>query len=375
MYADRLREARPRDQVVQAAVTGEGDGTITLHQIADTGLSTLVDDVSDDHRGAGWEVEDITVETRRLDALLEDAGWAGEDIHFIVIDTEGAERDVLETVDLHRWRPWILVVEATRPNGTEPTHEGWEHLVLGAGYRFCLFDGLSRFYVAEEKADELGPLLQTPANILDNYITHRQAVLSAELRRGPGRHDAPRRDQPRRHPRVADRRGAHLGARRGRRSRRSARRSSFTRSTCTSTTSGSSTSSSRTSAPRATRCGGPCRGGSPVRCGRCGASGRPSRGTLLDRTTGRRHPMSPRTTLTSNGAGGPSSRGRDPPPRRDRPRRPPRAGSTGRAAARRPRPQRAGRPGADRIWLLLTALCAAYPTTRGGRPRPAADRS
>ena len=88
---------------------------------------------------------------------------------------------MLETIDLRRWRPWVLVVEATRPNGTDPTHEGWEHLVLGAGYRFCLFDGLSRFYVAEEKADELGPLLQTPANILDNYITHRQAVLSAEL--------------------------------------------------------------------------------------------------------------------------------------------------------------------------------------------------
>ena len=181
MYADRLREVRPRDQVVQAAITGQGDGTITLHQIPDTGLSTLVDDVSAEHRGAGWEVEDVTVETRRLDSLLEDAGWAGQDIHFVVIDTEGAERDVLETVDLHRWRPWVLVVEATRPNGTEPTHESWEHLVLGAGYRFCLFDGLSRFYVAEEKADELGPLLQTPANILDNYVTYRQAVLSAEL--------------------------------------------------------------------------------------------------------------------------------------------------------------------------------------------------
>ena len=63
---------------------------------------------------------------------------------------------------------------------SRPTRS-WEHLVLGAGYRFCLFDGLSRFYVAEEKADELGPLLQTPANILDNYVTYRQAVLSAEL--------------------------------------------------------------------------------------------------------------------------------------------------------------------------------------------------
>ena len=181
MYADRFRVVRPRDEVVQAAITADGDGSITLHQIADTGLSTLVDDVSDEHRGAGWEVEDITVETRRLGSLLDGAGWAGQDIHFIVIDTEGAERNVLETIDLHQWRPWVLVVEATRPNGTEPTHEDWEHIVLGAGYRFCLFDGLSRFYVAEEKADELGPLLQTPANILDNYITHRQAVLMAEL--------------------------------------------------------------------------------------------------------------------------------------------------------------------------------------------------
>ena len=114
-------------------------------------------------------------------SLLEDAGWAGQDIHFIVIDTEGAERDVLETIDLHRWRPWVLVVEATRRTAPSRPTRDWEHLVLGAGYRFCLFDGLSRFYVAEEKADELGPLLQTPANILDNYITHRQAVLSAEL--------------------------------------------------------------------------------------------------------------------------------------------------------------------------------------------------
>jgi FkbM family methyltransferase len=181
MYAERLREVRPRDQVVEAAITGHGDGTITLHQIADTGLSTLLDDVGAEHREAGWEVEDVTVQTRRLDSLLENAGWQAQDIHFVVIDTEGAERQVLETVDLGRWRPWVLVVEATRPNGTEPTHDAWEQLVLGAGYRFCLFDGLSRFYVAQEKANELGPLLQAPANILDNYVTHRQVVLAAEL--------------------------------------------------------------------------------------------------------------------------------------------------------------------------------------------------
>ena len=180
-YADRLREVRPRDRVVQAAITGEGDGTITLHRIADTGLSTLVDDVSADHQVDGWEVEDITVATRRLDDLLQEAGWDGQDLHLVVVDTEGAEKQVLETLDLRRWRPWILVVEATRPRTTEPSHEAWEPMVLEAGYVFCLFDGLSRFYVSAEKADELGEALSAPANPLDDYVTHRTATLIAEL--------------------------------------------------------------------------------------------------------------------------------------------------------------------------------------------------
>ena len=51
------------------------------------------------------------------------------------------------------WRPWVVVVEATRPLSTEQSYAEWEPLLLQAGYRFCLFDGLSRYYVAEEHAE------------------------------------------------------------------------------------------------------------------------------------------------------------------------------------------------------------------------------
>jgi hypothetical protein len=116
-------------------------------------------------------VREATVTTRRLDSILDEAGWAGKDIHFMSVDTEGSELQVLESLDLTVWRPWVLVIEATEPNATEPTRHLWEHIVTAAGYQFCLFDGLSCFYVLDERAQQLGPALGYPACILDNYTT------------------------------------------------------------------------------------------------------------------------------------------------------------------------------------------------------------
>jgi hypothetical protein len=63
----------------------------------------------------------------------------------------------------------------------------WEPLVLAAGYQFCLFDGLSRFYVADEHR-ELAPLLSYPACVFDQFetlhdreVADRIATLELEL--------------------------------------------------------------------------------------------------------------------------------------------------------------------------------------------------
>ena len=108
---------------------------------------------------------------RTLDEILEEAEWGETDIHFMTVDTEGAELEVLRAIDLTVFRPWILVIEATAPDTADPTHGAWEHIVLSADYRFCLFDGLSRFYVAAERAAELMPALSYPACVVDDYTT------------------------------------------------------------------------------------------------------------------------------------------------------------------------------------------------------------
>jgi FkbM family methyltransferase len=182
--AERFRQERPRDQVVQAAATAADVDTLTLHVIDDTGLSTLVSDISDEHRTAGYEARPVQVRGRALDGILAEAD-VPDDIHFMVIDTEGSEAEVLAGLDLSRWRPWILVVEATRPRTSTPSHDGWEPGLLAAGYEFCLFDGLSRFYVAAEHADRLRDRLSAPASTLDAFTplnSHRREQELAAVR-------------------------------------------------------------------------------------------------------------------------------------------------------------------------------------------------
>ena len=181
-FADLQRAERPRDHLVQAAVTSTPGAEITLHVVPGTGLSTIVDAVSDRHADAGIEHVDVTVPTARLDDLLSDVGWSPQDdIHFLLVDVEGAEEDVLRSIDLTVWRPWVLVVESTAPNSTVSTHDAWEPDVLAAGYEFCLFDGLSRFYVAKGHSTQLRPDLSYPACILDRYVPLHLSEAQHEL--------------------------------------------------------------------------------------------------------------------------------------------------------------------------------------------------
>lgn len=180
-FAQLFRTQRPDDIVVEAAVASKGRGSVTLHEIEDSGLSTLRADVRDRHASHGWQVHEVEVPTKTLDEILEEADWAGLDIHFMTVDVEGAEGEVLASIDLERWRPWILVVEATEPLTTSPAHGEWEPQLLRAGYRFCLFDGLSRYYVAGEHADELVDALSYGPSVFDNFETYSQREVMGRL--------------------------------------------------------------------------------------------------------------------------------------------------------------------------------------------------
>ena len=179
-FAERFRVRRPENELVEAVVTDLDVDEVVLHRFGSTGLSTLDDDVAGRHTESGLHYVDLRVQARKLDHVLEASQLVDETIHFLKVDVEGAEDQVLRSLDLKRWRPWVLVIEATAPNTNESTAEAWEPLILEAGYTFTLFDGLSRFYVAEEHP-ELEAALSYPACVLDGYVTAVQAELERQL--------------------------------------------------------------------------------------------------------------------------------------------------------------------------------------------------
>jgi FkbM family methyltransferase len=170
----RLQAERPEDINLQVAVS-DAEGSAVLHDIPGTGMGTLVAEVAHGHQARGLPVASASVPTRTLSAVCEAHGVT--EIHFLKIDVEGAEAAVLRGFDLRRWRPWVVVVEATAPNSTEQTHAAWEGLLTGQDYRFVYFDGLNRFYVATEHHAALAPALSLPPNLFDGIVRHADAQI------------------------------------------------------------------------------------------------------------------------------------------------------------------------------------------------------
>ncbi len=173
-----LEQQRPGDVNLQVAA-GDRSATLPLFQFGVRGLSTLSTTVTEHHRKVGLPANSVDVKVMPLRDIC--AEHVTGEIHFLKIDVEGFEADVLRGMDFQRWRPWILLIEATLPNSQEATHLAWEPMLLEQGYVYCYFDGLSRYYVAKERERTLAPSLACQPNVFDGFTTAALVRAQAEL--------------------------------------------------------------------------------------------------------------------------------------------------------------------------------------------------
>jgi len=162
-----LQEDRP-DDVNLCLAAGRESGEALLHILKARQGSTIsalhFAQLDEDSREG---VQKVAVPVKTLAEIC--AEHAPDQIDFMKIDVEGAERSVIEGADWHRFRPRILVIEAVKPGGSEPNWQGWEPLLLRESYLFQHFDGINRFYLREED-QELAPQFAVPVNYHDWYI-------------------------------------------------------------------------------------------------------------------------------------------------------------------------------------------------------------
>jgi len=178
-FIDRYVDERPRDKSLGVAL-GEKAGEAEMFFISNTGLSSLDKGISADRANEGWESAPAVTEIRTL-ANVCDEYCLENDIHFLKVDVEGFEEQVLKGNDWVRFRPWVVLVEATLPMSQVESYEGWEPILLDANYSLAYADGLNRFYISKEH-EELFPAFKYPPNVFDEFklIAEIQAEARAE---------------------------------------------------------------------------------------------------------------------------------------------------------------------------------------------------
>jgi FkbM family methyltransferase len=164
-YAQMLREQRPRDILVAGAVSDRAD-MLRFFEIPGTGISTANKEIADSHRIRGHEPREIVVPCVTLATIFEFVDTA--EVHWLKIDVEGHEQQVLTGWGTASARPWIVVVESTLPLTQIESYEDWEPLLLAKDYRFAHFDGLNRYYVSGAHL-ELCDVLKCPPNVFDDF--------------------------------------------------------------------------------------------------------------------------------------------------------------------------------------------------------------
>lgn len=161
-----LQNTRVRDVNLHCAV-GACESEIDLWSCDIRGWASADKEVVAHHTEQGHLGLYTTVKQRSLNSIWTEYGL--EEVHFLKVDVEGYESSVLEGIDLHRHRPWIVVVEANRPATTEEVYVVWEPWLISANYRFVYADGLNRFYLAEEHS-ELLSAFKHPPNFFDDFV-------------------------------------------------------------------------------------------------------------------------------------------------------------------------------------------------------------
>ena len=143
--ADLYLEERPRDITVCTGIGVERcTRTLFLQGALCGSTSTVIEEncIVDN-------AKQISIDIYPLKDVCNKYISDKQEIHFLKIDAEGAEKEVLLEADFAKYRPWCVVTESTLPGTDIPCYDEWESLLFSNAYHFVFSHGVNRYYVAD----------------------------------------------------------------------------------------------------------------------------------------------------------------------------------------------------------------------------------
>lgn len=142
---------RPRDTNLALGLSSQAGRLAFRHYAEVDGHSTFSRDTKRHLQGlpSGAHYVDSEVPVSSLSAVLQAHRPTG-DIHFLKVDVEGLELEVLLGNDWKRFRPWVLCIER---NLDAARQQAIVAFLSAHGYEPVFFDGINDFVIATERQD------------------------------------------------------------------------------------------------------------------------------------------------------------------------------------------------------------------------------
>lgn len=154
-YFEMLKQHRPRDININKAVGDSiGETIFVIPYKPEEGIASMdnsmINSLSKDDNKYYLA---HNVKTTSLNATLEELNV--KEIDFLKIDVEGAEDKVLRGIDLKKFRPKVIVLEAWLPLSGKDYYSylKFEHILFDNDYLLAMDDELNRYYYRKESPE------------------------------------------------------------------------------------------------------------------------------------------------------------------------------------------------------------------------------
>lgn len=148
MMYQKLIKARKRDINVNLGVS-DSDATLEFREYINHGLSTFAGSIKQAYEKGltdkTKDYKDYSVAVKKLDEVLKEYA-PSQHIHFMKIDVEGYEYNVLAGNDWSKYRPEMLCIEANH------ILKDWHSILEKADYELVFDDGLNEYFLRKESA-------------------------------------------------------------------------------------------------------------------------------------------------------------------------------------------------------------------------------
>jgi FkbM family methyltransferase len=176
-----ISRARPRDNTYNVAISNYNEKVAQYREYLGDGLSTLSRKTKEGREGSDDVVlkyyRDYDVSVMKLSSVLAEADL--DEIHFMKVDVEGSEYEVLSSNDWTRFRPHIVCIEVNHMD------EDLRALMKDWQYELSFHDGLNDYYADMTFYDTLPTVNYNfiySSQILSATWAERIEALEKELR-------------------------------------------------------------------------------------------------------------------------------------------------------------------------------------------------